>query len=101
MTIDEIVDALLDAVRLAHSGRYTRLTERKFELLLFGLFEERFGHMSRERHSSQRPSRIDLRYGTENPVLFELAVRPQTGSQQLEALQQQVDTVRDPLSKGD
>jgi len=98
VTIPEIVRALLDVVRLAHRAKYTRLTERKLELLLLGLFQERFGHMSREQHirlhGSTRPSRIDLRYGTSNPVVFELAVRPKSGGQQLEARQNKTELAK-------
>lgn len=77
-------------VRLAQDGRYTSLTERKIEPLVFAMLSERWGTVHREVAAVdplRQRARIDFRYGTTNRVFIELAVRPRSGGQQLEATQ--------------
>jgi len=71
-------------------GRYTRTAERRIEPLVFGVLQARWGALRREVRAEDpgrdRP-RIDFRFGSTNPIVIELAVRPRAGGQQLEASQ--------------
>lgn len=70
-----------------YGGQYAGRHESSIDLLLFGFLEGRFGYMARQHwvymSGSERPSRIDFRRGTANPVVIELAVRPKSGGPQL------------------
>jgi hypothetical protein len=82
--------ALSEAHELATSGRYTRLGERKFEPILFGFLAARWGRVGREvgaRDPLTKRPRIDLRHGSTNPTVVEVACRPQEGGNQLEPSQ--------------
>ncbi len=75
---------------IVRRGRYTRTTERRIEPLVFGILQARWGALRREVRAEDpgrdRP-RIDFRFGSTNPIVIELAVRPRAGGQQLEASQ--------------
>jgi len=57
-----------------------------------------FGSLTRQHHvelyRSQRPARIDYRVGGTNPVLIELAVRPEDGASQLYGSQNKPELVK-------
>ena len=65
--------------------------EMRLDPMVYGFLQGRHGHMSRQFyvrfHGAKRPKRIDFRYGTSNPAVIELAVRPPTGGSQLHGSQ--------------
>jgi hypothetical protein len=85
MTIQSITDATHCVVELLsdYFGGHVGRREMLLDPILYGYFQGRFGHMERQHYihmyGSHIPQRIDLRFGTDRPVVLEFAVRPPSG----------------------
>jgi len=81
MTIAELEDAAQEIIRLLRDYSTDPAAQREMRIdpVVYGYFDGRFGKMSRQvyvrMHSRPRPQRIDFRYGSNNPLVFEFAVR--------------------------
>jgi hypothetical protein len=83
MTIAELQCVALELLHRCHGLAREMAVDRQLALDL----DAEFGPLTRQHHvklyRSQRPARIDFRLGGTNPVLIELAVRPEDGASQL------------------
>ena len=81
MTITDIEDAASEIIQLLSDYKTENSSKREMRIdpVVYAYFQAQFGHMSRQfyvrMHSKPKPQRIDFRYGTSNPVVFEFAVR--------------------------
>jgi hypothetical protein len=86
-TIAEVIETGRAVLHLAKSYPKHLSTERSLDPALFGYLHGRFGRVVRQRHvrihGSTHPKRIDFRTGGAYPVVWEFAVRPRDGSNQL------------------
>jgi hypothetical protein len=66
-----------------YAGSHVGGREMLLDPVLYGYLHGRFGGVTRQHHvrfhGRHRPSRIDFRHGTSNPVVIEFAVRPPSG----------------------
>lgn len=87
MRISELEAAAQRVISLL--SHYSRPPDREMLLdgILYAYLDGCFGSMSRQHHvkrsNGQRPSRIDFRFGGNNPSMIEFAVRPARGGGQL------------------
>ena len=91
LNIKEIKDATQVVMDLL--GEYTNAPRNELPIdpILYSYLHGRFDSMQRQHYvhlyGSDKPKRIDFRYGGSNPVVMEFAVRPPTGGAQLTAKQ--------------
>lgn len=83
MRIFDIVDVAKKVLGLRKNLAHPPTTERTMDPLLFAYLSGRFSFVQRQHnvhsYGSPIPERIDFRFGSSNPVVLELAVRPPKG----------------------